>query len=181
MNSGEVANFPLITTEKKITKEAVDNSPTRLLRKGSVLLSITRHLRVNILGIDACINQSIAGIDENETFKKSYTYFSVLNDVDRLMTLRSGAQQPHINKETVDDSSFIVADIKVLESYYKIVDPIFERIIINAFQNQELSSLRDWLLPMLMNGQVTVDDAEEIVNEGLGMVAEGERGSYEKK
>uniref|UniRef100_UPI000764BF78 restriction endonuclease subunit S n=1 Tax=Chryseobacterium indologenes TaxID=253 RepID=UPI000764BF78 len=61
MNSGEVANFPLIRTEQKITKDAIKNSSTKLLQKGSVLLSITRHLRVNILGIDACINQSIAG------------------------------------------------------------------------------------------------------------------------
>ncbi len=36
-------------------------------------------------------------------------------------------------------------------------------------QNQELSSLRDWLLPMLMNGQVGVGEVEE----ELRMVAEG--------
>ena len=35
-------------------------------------------------------------------------------------------------------------------------------------ENQELASLRDWLLPMLMNGQVSVGDVEE----ELGMVAE---------
>jgi type I restriction enzyme S subunit len=35
----------------------------------------------------------------------------------------------------------------------------------NLKQNQELAQLRDWLLPMLMNGQVTVGDAEEMVNE----------------
>jgi len=35
-------------------------------------------------------------------------------------------------------------------------------------ENQELASLRDWLLPMLMNGQVSVGDVEE----QLGMVAE---------
>lgn len=35
-------------------------------------------------------------------------------------------------------------------------------------KNQKLSELRDWLLPMLMNGQVTVDAAEH----ELGMVAE---------
>lgn len=39
----------------------------------------------------------------------------------------------------------------------------------NLKQNQELASLRDWLLPMLMNGQVTVENDE---NEVLGMVAE---------
>ncbi len=36
------------------------------------------------------------------------------------------------------------------------------------FEKQELVSLRDWLLPMLMNGQVSVGEAEE----ELGMVAE---------
>jgi type I restriction enzyme S subunit len=39
-------------------------------------------------------------------------------------------------------------------------------------QNQELSKLRDWLLPMLMNGQVRVEEAEERVEEELGMVVE---------
>lgn len=41
-------------------------------------------------------------------------------------------------------------------------------------QNQELASLRDWLLPMLMNGQVTVAGAYKEVEENLAMVAEGE-------
>ena len=156
MDSGEVANFPLINTYQKISQEAIDNSSTKLLKEGSVLLSITRHLRVNILGIDACINQSIAGIEENDIFKKSYIYFSVLNDIDRLMNLRTGAQQPHINKKIVDDSPFILPKESVLEKYYHIAAPIFDKIISCAKQNQELTSLRDWLLPMLMNGQVKV-------------------------
>jgi type I restriction enzyme S subunit len=160
MNSGEVANFPLISTEKSITQEAIINSSTKLLKKGSVLLSITRHLRVNILGIDACINQSIAGIEENEKFKNSYIYFSILNDIDRLMDLRTGAQQPHINKAIVDNCPFIVPNESILNLYYQTATPIIDRIINNAKQNQELASLRDWLLPMLMNGQVTVADAE---------------------
>lgn len=158
MNSGEVANFPLISTEQHITEEAIKNSSTRFLRKGSVLLSITRHLRVNILGIDACINQSIAGIEENELFKNSYIYFSVFNDIDRLMNLRTGAQQPHINKEIVDDSPFLIPHVNVLNEFYNVAETIIDRILLNAKQNQELAQLRNWLLPMLMNGQVKVED-----------------------
>jgi type I restriction enzyme S subunit len=45
----------------------------------------------------------------------------------------------------------------------------------NIKQNQELASLRDWLLPMLMNGQVSLGDVEE----ELRMVAE-KRESYGK-
>lgn len=47
-------------------------------------------------------------------------------------------------------------------------DAMLEKIISNRIQNQKLTNLRDWLLPMLMNGQVTVEDAIE----QLGMVAE---------
>ncbi len=31
-----------------------------------------------------------------------------------------------------------------------------ERMMTRAFENQQLTQRRDWLLPMLMNGQVTV-------------------------
>jgi type I restriction enzyme S subunit len=40
-------------------------------------------------------------------------------------------------------------------------DVLLKKIISNRIQNQQLSSLRDWLLPMLMNGQVKVSDVEE--------------------
>ena len=38
------------------------------------------------------------------------------------------------------------------------------KIFICAKENQELSSLRDWLLPMLMNGQVTVGESANKAN-----------------
>lgn len=69
---------------------------------------------------------------------------------------------------------------ELLKKYDEIVNPYFEKMTINSKQNQKLASLRDWLLPMLMNGQVTVVDAEEMVEEKLGMVAE-ERGMYNAK
>jgi type I restriction enzyme S subunit len=56
-----------------------------------------------------------------------------------------------------------------VENYYKMIRE-------NRLQNQHLSSLRDWLLPMLMNGQVTVGAAQEV----LGMVAEDRVGYGDK-
>ena len=34
-------------------------------------------------------------------------------------------------------------------------------IFIRSMENQKLEELRDWLLPMLMNGQISIRDAEE--------------------
>ncbi len=174
LNSGEVANFPIINSDAKISESAIKNSATKLLKKGTVLISITRHLRANILGIDACVNQSVVGIEENETYKRSFLYPFINNEIPRLMTLRTGAQQPHINKEIVDDCLILNPSGKTLEKYYELSEPIFEKIVSNAKQNQELSDLRDWLLPMLINGQVKVGEAYEQVEEVLSMAAESE-------
>ena len=52
-------------------------------------------------------------------------------------------------------------------------DTAILKISNNLKENQELASLRDWLLPMLMNGQVSVG-GYEVEDSELGMVAESE-------
>ena len=117
-------------------------------------ISIKRHLRPSILAIDACANQSVVGVFENDLFKSSYINPFIKNEIPRYMTLRTGAQQPHINKETIDETLMILPSKVTIKRYYKIVEPFYNNIINTTFQNQQLTALRDWLLPMLMNGQV---------------------------
>lgn len=156
LNSGEVAEFPILNAEKRITEEAVKNSATAYLPAGSVTLSITRHLRPSIMAIDACINQSVAGIKENDILKNGYLYPYLVNEIPRLNTLRGGAQQPHINKDTVDKSPIVIPAQNVLQQYYEEVNPLYKEIIEKAKESQKLTALRDKLLPLLMNGQVVV-------------------------
>jgi type I restriction enzyme S subunit len=65
-----------------------------------------------------------------------------------------------------------IPDSKIMEQFYYKAKPIHAQIQTNLKQNQKLSELRDWLLPMLMNGQITVGGAE-IAMENLEMVAGG--------
>jgi len=51
----------------------------------------------------------------------------------------------------------ILPPLDLMEKFYKTVNPIYGQIQKNLEQNDKLSSLRDWLLPMLMNGQVKVN------------------------
>jgi len=157
LNSGEVAEFPILNAEKRITEDAVKNSATAYLPAGSVTLSITRHLRPSIMAIDACINQSVAGIKENDILKNGYLYPYLVNEIPRLNTLRGGAQQPHINKDTVDKSPIVIPAQNVLHQYYEKVNPLYKEIIEKAKESQKLTALRDKLLPLLMNGQLVVE------------------------
>ena len=52
--------------------------------------------------------------------------------------------------------SIVLPQKEIVEKYYEFAKSIDKKIQSNLKQNQELSALRDWLLPMLMNGQVKV-------------------------
>ena len=79
--------------------------------------------------------------------------------------LSHGATQESINNEDLKNIFFVCPSDKVLEKFNKICLPILEKKFSIIRENQELSSLRDFLLPLLMNGQVTFkDENEELKN-----------------
>ena len=59
------------------------------------------------------------------------------------------------------DTPTIIPTESVAKEFAKIVTPIYDKHAHLIFENIELTKLRDWLLPMLMNGQATVADAED--------------------
>lgn len=156
LSSGEKENMFILQADEHISDEGLQKSAATLLPAGTVILSIVRHIRASILGVDAATNQSVVGIQETDTLKSCFIYPYLLREIPRLMTLRTGAQQPHINKKILGESILIVPDDTTVENYTTSASPLFEKIKNNLLQNQQLTELRDWLLPMLMNGQVTI-------------------------
>ncbi len=72
---------------------------------------------------------------------------------DRLST---GATQEAINNDLMIYIPLVVPKNEILEKYHRKTHVIYNLIYNNKIENQKLSELRDWLLPMLMNGQVRV-------------------------
>ena len=70
------------------------------------------------------------------------------------MTGTSGRKR--IDATTLETFSLPLPPGELLLGYEKAVGSFFKRMTNNARENQHLTQLRDWLLPMLMNGQVTV-------------------------
>jgi len=155
LSSGENPGTFVVDPDERISNLGLQNSPAKLLPRGTVILSIVRHLRASILGIEAATNQSVVGIVESGAFKHCFIYPYLVREIPRLMVLRTGAQQPHINKGVLDESLLVVPDELTLEAYTSLAAPLFLQINNYHQQNRELTQLRDWLLPMLMNGQVT--------------------------
>jgi type I restriction enzyme, S subunit len=89
---------------------------------------------------------------------REFNYLSLTSEanIKRLTTVASGAAYPAVNPEVVAAHHIAIPAPALVERFHATVAPSFELIEQHAKQNQELAALRDWLLPMLMNGQVTV-------------------------
>ena len=69
-----------------------------------------------------------------------------------------GTGLKHLQKPLLKDRPIYVPEKLELEAFNRQVMPMFDIISENTRENQQLTSLRDWLLPMLMNGQATISD-----------------------
>lgn len=69
--------------------------------------------------------------------------------------LAHGATQESVNDQDLTNVKFVIPDDDTLKRYCTIINPYLEMKFSLFRQNQELAKLRDFLLPMLMNGQVT--------------------------
>ena len=69
-----------------------------------------------------------------------------------------GTGLKHLQKPLLKDRPIYIPDFEELKTFNEQVNPMLNIISENTRENQELITLRDWLLPMLMNGQATISD-----------------------
>ena len=82
--------------------------------------------------------------------------FSIKPELDQKFFQGTGLK--HLQKPLLKDRPIYVPEKLELEAFNRQVMPMFDIISENTRENQQLTSLRDWLLPMLMNGQATISD-----------------------
>ncbi|MHA0290585.1 restriction endonuclease subunit S [Mesomycoplasma ovipneumoniae] len=80
-------------------------------------------------------------------------YFEMAKDI-----LSHGATQEAVNNNDLNFINILIPDRRTLLNFHKITKPIYEQITENICSNRKLTELRDYLLPLLLNGQVTIED-----------------------
>ena len=105
----------------------------------------------------------------NNLIEKNYIFY-FMKDMEKNTTSKSGGTiMPNVNQDTMKRMLVIEPNEKVVIKFNEFINPIFRQMNGIIQENQKLTELRDWLLPMLMNGQVKVKDEKETE---LSMAAE---------
>jgi type I restriction enzyme S subunit len=145
-------------------KAKIDIPMKYIIDDGDVLFSWSATLDVKIWTEGrGALNQHIFKI-ESELYPRTFYYFELLNYLQhfKMMAELRKTTMGHITIDHLKTSYISIPPLELIKNLDKLINPIIEKVIMHKKENQKLASLRDWLLPMLMNGQVKVmGDLEE--------------------
>ena len=125
---------------------------------GDVLIGMDGNFHMNYwIQEDCYLNQRVVKVNSDKLPNMVLKY-----QIEPFIKLReksvSRTTVGHLSDKDLKAINVILPKEKYLSSIFDKFESILENIIINQQQNQELTQLRDWLLPMLMNGQVKVEN-----------------------
>lgn len=149
MNEGVSSNTERAKTN--IPKEAI-------IDDGDILFSWSATLEIKIWSQGkGALNQHIFKVTSSE-YPKYFFYFELLNYLKHFKMIADlrKTTMGHITQDHLKQAYICIPSQSSLENLERIVTPIFQKMLITQKQNHQLTQLRDFLLPMLMNGQVSV-------------------------
>lgn len=141
------------------SEKACPNIPKdAVVEDGDVLFSWSATLDVKIWSQGkGGLNQHIFKVTSQQ-YPKSFYYFELVNYLShfKMMADKRKTTMGHITLDHLKQANICIPPPDLLEKMQEKIEPIFEKHLILEKENRQLAKLRDWLLPMLMNGQVTV-------------------------
>ena len=134
------------------------SAPTRFAKAGDILMSVRAPVgTLNIAMEDCCIGRGLAAL--NSKFGSQLHLLYTISGFKQLFDVMdgNGTTFGSITKDTLFEMKVVIPRRDQIKSFEEMVQPIEQKIRVAEQENRELTKLRDWLLPMLMNGQATVE------------------------
>ncbi len=154
---GDIRNNTfIIKTEQNLSIEGANSQKNKYLPEGSLCVSCIA--TVGLIGFttrQAQTNQQINSIIFNHDYNKEFLYF-YLKDYFLVGKAKTGNTFANMNKGDFEKILVLYPNLRLLQKYSNKMVLVFNQINNLSKQNHHLTQLRDFLLPMLMNGQVSV-------------------------
>ena len=133
-------------------------SPSRFAQKGNILMSVRAPVgAMNIANNDCCIGRGLASLSSK---KGSTTHLYYILDDFRIKFAAinsAGTTFGAITKDELYSLPIIIPSDEVILHFENICKPIFDKQMAIGEEINSLTKQRDELLPLLMNGQATVN------------------------
>ena len=148
------------SSSEQLTKQAVERHNVKVVPDNTVLLSFKLTVgRIAITNGEMTTNEAIAHFktDKKEINEYLYCYLKCFN----YQTMGSTSSiATAVNSKIIKGMPFVVPTNDELEEFHGFAAPMFAKIKANQIETDNLTALRDTLLPKLMSGELDVSDIE---------------------
>lgn len=151
----------LVTTssERRITSKGLERISSGVLPVDSVLMSSRAPIGyLSINAVPTAINQGFIALRRNPQYAPLYLLFWLQKNMAEIKNRAGGGTFAEISKSAFKSIPFVVPDEVTLKRFSEISEPILLQLTALTLQNQELTELRDALLPRLISGELQIPE-----------------------
>lgn len=120
------------------------------------LLHLTRLGYLAIALNPVTTNQGFKSFVPSKGYDTPFVYYAVARALPGIIQYASGSTFSEISAGVLKAMHTVLPSKSIAKQFCSEIEPILERQKLAEIECTELTQLRDWLLPMLMNGQVMV-------------------------
>lgn len=140
-----------------VSVEGIKNASLKKYPAGTVLLSSRAPIGyMAISRNEVTTNQGFKSFIPNKGFSTEFIYYTVKNSLKAITQYASGSTFKEVSGGTLKTVKVVLPSVALSDGFTEKVKPIFSQQDFIERENLQLAELRNWLLPMLMNGQVSV-------------------------
>ena len=132
-----------------------------IVNTGDILFSWSATLEVQRwAGLKGGLNQHIFKVIPKGKYTQSYVYHQLKAYIVKFIQMAEARKTTmgHITSDHLKQSVIVLPPDDIVHKFSNQVDSIHAEVSRISKENQNLCQLRDWVLPMLMNGQATIED-----------------------
>ena len=146
------------SSSEQLTKAAIDRYNVKVVPDNTVLLSFKPTVgRIAITNGEMSTNEAIAHFKTNkkEINEYLYCYLKYFN----YQTMGSTSSiATAVNSKIIKSMKFIIPTDEELKEFHNFAEPIFAKIKVNQIEKDNLTTLRDTLLPKLISGELDISN-----------------------
>ncbi|WP_288633003.1 restriction endonuclease subunit S [uncultured Butyricimonas sp.] len=146
-----------LQTADKITESGLQHCSSALFEENTIIITARGSIgKLVIVGTPMAMNQSCYAL-KSRNGEYEYLYFLTIQMIESLKAKGSGSVFKSIIASDIENTMLCVANRGIISLFCDKVCPIMKQIKKNTQEMIHLTKQRDELLPLLMNGQVSVN------------------------
>lgn len=170
-SSGETRHSVVVSCEKHISQEAVENSSTKRADIGDILIASAGqgHTRgqTSMCFLKTYINQSVIAVRAEPTICTSaWLYCNLARRYEEMRAISdSHSSRGSLTTKLIAGLHLVIPPMSVMQRFEDVAYACFESVAENQRRAKTLATLRDTLLPRFMSGQLRLPEAESLIAE----------------